>query len=401
MNSVYNRELNNKIIMRIEETLIVAFVLLTICVRMIDRTNTLLLINNTILAIAGAIGWFYIVINKSQTIMLFAGISAISWTIEIIMGRAWNYDVMNFLTSIFYMGIAYFIIIDKNAIKIMKTIYLVACVVVIFQITITGQSYRLIMIEGNSYNYISVIFLLLLGMVFITNSNLKNSQIILYSVLYFAICMLSYGRGGIVSGTVLMIGVLLVNMFQRKKRSQALIIVLLIIVIIAVAVFFGSAIGRLIVEENYFGKFDSYGFDSNGRFDIWKNYINDCFGSFYAFFLGGDRFNSLSIRGGELNLHNSFLQMYASYGLMFFIANIIILVNVIKRKVHEKNWFVLAFIITFVIRSLTDKIMYEWPCEIIYYYYIFEYLCLKSRKKAANNSADLDSIRIDYRKGDI
>lgn len=386
---------------KIEKIIIILFVLLALCIRLVVRTNVFLILTNAVLILAGTIGWIYIVMVKQQFIMFYAGISTICWVLEIFMKRAWNYDVMDFFSSLLYMGIAFFILTFQHNFNILRKIYIFASLLIIFRIAVVGESFILIMVGGNSYNYISIIFLFLLGMVLITNNNLKNSQIIAYYVLYFMICILSYGRGGIVSGTVLIAGVLFINVFQRKNKTQALFMFAFMLIIIVVIVVFGQTIGNAIIAENYFGKFNHYGFDSNGRLDIWSNYLKDCFSSIYAVVLGGDQFKNLSISNGELNLHNSYLQMYASYGLMYFLLNVFLMGKTIRKKINEKNWYMLIYLFAFMIRAFTDKMMFEWPCEIIYYYFIFDYLISKSSRKVVENKEVVNLHNMDGLRRDI
>ena len=93
-------------------------------------------------------------------------------------------------------------------------------------------------------------------------------------------------------------------------------------------------------------------------------------GNIGSFFIGGTP--SFLIDG---NIHNSFLQMYAIFGLLFFVTNVVIIIKMFIRDIKCKDFQSLIISVTFFVRCMTDRVLFRGYGEIAYFFIIFDYLC--------------------------
>jgi len=348
------------------------YVILNAIIRLVNNNRSLLLLCLASLIVAGVIGIIKSIIKLYAFIIGYIGVSIISWMLCYLTNDGWVYDLDKFIYSLMYMGMAAILLEHRGNTVKYKILYFAVSVYIAYNILIKKVSIRGFMLDGSTYNYISVICLFYLALLGIMKC--KNNEKITYLevIPFLVITFTAYGRGGIVAAVILLIGTIIISMHDNRKRWTNYIFVMALIVIFAV---FGHRIITYI-WSNYMGKFLTYGFDNNGRTEIWAGFLKNNLESVSSFLFGSNPMKVMV----DGNLHNSFLQLYAAFGLVFLLINLYLIIKATTFFIRSKDlWLVLIFVVVFT-RSLTDMVFFRGYCEIIYYYYIFKYL-VDSRKK--------------------
>lgn len=363
------------------------FLVFTGLYRFVSNSQMIWLICNLSLLAVGAIGMSHLLYDGNRNMILYLLFTGLCWSAEVLFRPEFQYSIVNMIQSALYMGMAYFIIQQKKRLRLVRLIYYFFCSFILYKILIKGVHYSSIMVNGTTYNYISVQFLLYMGLCYIIIDKKDKEGTLIIPLLYFLICILSYGRGGIVSGVVLVLGLIVINIWNNKDKRKSLLCYLVILGVIAVMVLlFNKRLLSLLTGSSYFRKFRNYGMDPNGRIEIWGEFLRACMTNIFTFFMGGSagsllNMRSMSVVGGDINLHNSFLQIYLNMGLLYFLLNFIILCKSFFWNIKRGNSGVVIMMLAFCARAFTDKIMFEGLCEIVYYAFIFEYLNAVSFKR--------------------
>ena len=223
---------------------------------------------------------------------------------------------------------------------------------------------------ANSRNYISILLLSTMLLYYISCLDKKKSVSILPAIIYLFINMYATGRAGIIVAIFLLIGVLFYKYISvRRKNVKILIGFLGIISIFALCVYILNLDNAIILRliNTKFSAFAQRGYDSNGRFEIWSTFVNNNNKSIGDFLFGSDA----TLAMGDGNLHNSFLQCYASFGILGFVLVIALTIRAFFGGIHKKAFFWLILFGGFILRAVTDRVFFQGYCEVYLYYFLF------------------------------
>ena len=318
--------------------------------------------------IAGAILSLMLdLIRKNKTEWLFYFVFAIlSWFIVYMARSDWQYTFNQFMSTGCYMLIGLNFAKSKHNVSVYNWLLYIVLGVLLARIVIFGESFREI-INFSSYNFISVLALFYL-VIAVKVQGKNNVKISFKEVaLFVLVTLFSYGRAGIISGVIFAVLALLLIIAQMKNIPLKIFLV-----VAGVVVFLSGAqkLWEMILDTGLLDKFVRLSFDTNGRSEIWSRYLNTCFENIGSFFIGGTP--SFLIDG---NIHNSFLQMYAIFGLPFFVTNVVIIIKMFIRDIKCKDFQSLIISVTFFVRCMTDRVLFRGYGEIAYFFIIFDYLC--------------------------
>ncbi len=325
---------------------------------------------------------FFSYSKKNYLCFLYILLFVVSWLIELIFRPEWQYSFDYFVYSVSYMLVAMFLVQWSQKIFALRILFLFVMVSIIVKLLIFNTPIREFMLDESSYNFISVLALLYFGLYCLTLIKNNKPLSLKEGFLFLVVCCLAYGRGGIISAVCFMSLLVLVKFYKSRisVNKKILIVCLLIFSII----FFHSLLLNSLSDYEVFGKFKKMGMESNGRADIWLQFINNSFESFKDFILGS---NPLMVFN-DGNLHNSYLQMYANFGLVFFIANVFITICILiyySRKRSRNIWLLILFV-TFITRALLDRVCFRGHCEILYFYFIFNFFIdISTKNKIVDN----------------
>ena len=222
-----------------------------------------------------------------------------------------------------------------------------------------------------SRNNVSIYLILFISFYYI--SAFQNSKKISFwpSLLSVIISAWSSSRGGVISTSILFI-LTFFNYNTYKKKSSYVAICFLIIFALQ-SIFFQELFYMNIVER--FNQDHSSGIT---RLDIISQYVRLSSMSFYDS-LFGSNLNSIPyiylLKG---NPHNSFVNLHAVFGLLYFLIVIYILLLTIVYYFKSKSILFLV-LIAIVLRSLTDIPLFGGIYDIIFLYTVFYYFERKQR----------------------
>lgn len=380
----------NSVLNAVEFLLVCSFLFFTAFVRFVSNTPLTLLMCNISLVASGLCGIFLIIYDDSIAHVIYMFFLLFCWLMEMLLRREWGYSISFMMSTLSYLGIAYYLVRRKHNTDIIRGLYYLYIIYLLYRIVVLKVHHSIIMVDKTSHNYVSVTLMIFIGLIMLLDD--KNNKIPrnIDIASYFVVCVLAYGRGGIVASALLLIGTFMLKMFDNKNIKEFLI--KFIILSIAVACL-GTTVISVVVDSGYFEKFQYAGIQSGERNNIWKLFFDTCTTSFHDFMLGGNPgIINIANKNHEGNLHNSFLQMYATMGFIFFIVNMILLISALISDFKRKKFWILLIMMTFLIRAFTDKMMFRGFCEVLYYYYLFDYMIRSSgsRKLKIQSGNEID-----------
>ena len=143
---------------------------------------------------------------------------------------------------------------------------------IIYFVQNSGNMWYFLEAGGNSRNYISVILFILTSFIFMSYGYRKGRNKYLYvvSIVDLILCILSVGRGGIISGFLLLF--LMIYVWLKKSNLKQTLFRIIVVLLLAIVVY-------LYVVSNGFtdiilGGFATNGTDTPRTMEIWLPYIN-------------------------------------------------------------------------------------------------------------------------------
>ncbi len=224
----------------------------------------------------------------------------------------------------------------------------------------------------HSQNHVSILILALLCFYYLGNYSKKpNSIYILPSLLALLVSILALGRSGIITSSVIILGIVVLNLFRKSYYDfTKLVPIIFLFVILTLA---NNSDYKYII----FNRFYSENIISEGR-DFVISYWLQEMSHLKSFFFGVD----LSYLKNSYNLssHNSYISTHSKFGI-FSLLLIIQYVLTIK-KLLITNHFLLLLLIAVSIRSITDNILFAntFLFGAIFYSIYFMSLRIHSRE---------------------
>ena len=348
------------------------FIFLTSYIFLFRYDHTMFIIRYLFLISGAALGYLKcIFIDKPRRIAipLFALCIVILWGIAFLGQKGYkNYPASDMLYTFCYIGISYFILEGKHSRAITLCLFAFTAVVVLLRLFSDIDSNEILF--ANSRNYISILLLLSLLLYYI-NCHDNNKPILVTPVLlFFFISIHATGRGGIIVSGFLTVSLLVYKFIhiKNKKFKILLAFVLLIVLIIILFLLLGAELPINDLLENSFSRFYLMGTSDTGRFDIWRKFFRNNALDVNRFLFGSDT----QVTGWyEGNLHNSFFQSYASFGLLGFAIIVISIVLAGINGLKRKDYLWLALFISLLLRAFTDRVFFQGYCEPYLYYFVF------------------------------
>lgn len=338
------------------------FLISIICARILFHSNLALTIAIVCLAIVGLLGLYKIIEDKNKYCIAYVIFMLIMWGVVAFFKNGHQYyQAKDIINTLFFIGVSYLLLTtQKNYIPYRILYYFVSCFFLI-EIVVLKKPIIGLLADGNTYNYIScyvIVFFVIYALVLLKAGKKPG---IIDSVLLVGVVMVSFGRGGIISGVFYALGFAMLKLYEKRSKPYTYVFIMSIV---SVGTLFFHRLVSMVLSDERLAKFAQNGLDSSGRDYLWKTFLSRSGESVYSFFLGAD---PEQIRP-DGNLHNSFLQMWASLGFVFFIVSVLLILICIVKCVQNREWYFLLLLGTFFLRAFTDKMMYRWYGEIIMYY---------------------------------
>lgn len=234
-----------------------------------------------------------------------------------------------------------------------------------------------------SNNYVSVMLLTATSVYYARREYYKKPVSVLPAFACCFPCLFATGRGGIIAAFALLFFIVFYHIFLRKdwKRSREYILTCLgLVLLIALLIPFIPLIAHNASVEGALSRFSTLGMYGTGRMGIWGEYIEHMLSSFKKTLFGVNYSELKQMIRYKNNLHNSFLNLHASYGLVFVLFVIGQIYKNCLLCIKEKKWVYISVMTVFFFRALTDKFfagaLVGTPAFLFLLFY-----CTKGRKK--------------------
>lgn len=207
---------------------------------------------------------------------------------------------------------------------------------------------------------------------------------VLPAVMTLFLSVMSYGRSGIISSFVLFIGILLLNFYEKNKKSGFYIVMSFLAVLLLFLVSNLGGLGNTVNNvSHYFDYFRTVGLsDKYGRELIWRNYFSQM--DLTRLFFGVNPGIDSSVTRWNNNYHNSFVYLHAMFGMVGIIFIFLQLWSMVRLL--NLNNLLLLIIITVSLRSFSDTGMFLSQYDFILYY-IIGYAMLYSGRFGGNRES--------------
>ena len=346
--------------------------------------------------VLGFLGMSYALLKKGITSLNAKIVSFwIAYTIMGLLSHFWNrnLDMPELLWPFFFLGIATLILnfnIPDNIVRISFYIFAVAAIkfIVVSGVNIYDLD------TSESRNYSSAYMLSLFSLYLIARfQNGKKDVPWIESITTWFVCVISLGRGGIVSSTLMIVLFMFyqvrnISSFHIKSKNIALVIAVLFISVL----FWSERIEAIYgVANNYIGRsmdfFEQRGMNSDSRNTIWGDYLMQVFSTPVSIVLSPTIGGTRALNTFSWNLHNSFLMLYARYStFIFFIVFFLIIKGFTYLYFVRKNKLLSYTMIAILLRCCTDVVAFNGVLDITIYYFMFLPFCANRRIPKLKNT---------------
>ncbi|WCG37234.1 hypothetical protein PML80_06810 [Aerococcus urinaeequi] len=273
----------------------------------------------------------------------------------------------NLQFSFIALGLANFEL-DKSTTKLFYNLH----VIIFLFFMITGSDPNTIFAES-SRNTISVIMLIQTALLYFSKYKIDKNISIIPAVITLAISLWGVGRSGILSAFVLLLFILLSKNLRSlyKTKFKVYRIIPIIAVIIAIFTFlmtnYADDIGYYITYG--LERFEQLGFEEDIRGAVIKEFFENI-DSMKSLVLGPDLKEVFLINLTNNNLHNSYLRLYAYYGLLGIILFSSKVILSTKNYLKIKNHVYLGLLLAILLRISTDSVAFPGHLDPIIYFLI-------------------------------
>ena len=252
-------------------------------------------------------------------------------------------------------GMAIFISNTKIDTKMLRITLTLSNLILLIEMYLNGFR-DISFFKGASYNYISIYSLLpIITYYFFAEKN--NEDIKVWpSILGAIICILGYGRGGILTSFFILFGVVTrVLLFNGEKVTVKKIFIVGSLLLCMICFLISYEQIQSIV---YFEKLFKYGLNSRGRGEIWAGYIRETMNNFEFLLFGTDTKRVYELNRYNGNVHNAFINVHVYNGITIFIWYVISIIAVLRKLVINKKLISLTAFFALLIRSFTDNFLW-------------------------------------------
>ena len=226
-----------------------------------------------------------------------------------------------------------------------------------------------------SRNVVSWLLIVYSAIIYIVSDKARLKIPVLPAVMTVIFSVMSYGRSGIISSFILLMGILLLTFRENRKNSKFYILLTFLGILSMFFLSNGGDIGNTIYDiSHYFHRLETQGLsDSAGREYIWNTYINQM--DMTRFLFGTNAKYDSSVITFDYNYHNSFMNFHASFGIVSIIFMFLMLWAMVK--LFNRNNLLLLILITVILRSFTDDLVFvSQPYDfIVYYITMYAFIC--------------------------
>lgn len=268
-----------------------------------------------------------------------------------------NTSVSDIVFLVFFAGIYQLLVDDELDERFILAAIYMDCLLVAFAIIKTGFG-RPIFGELSN-NFVSVLLFLPTIVYYIRKEYDHGKISILPALAVTLTCFLAIGRAGIITSAVLLLFIVSYATFSDKNwdnaRKQALFrvgVICTAFVLLGVFLLFLDKLLTITV----FARFSRYGMYGTGRMAIWEEYITTMAKDVKSILLGVEYSQLPLMVRYRNNLHNSYLNLHADYGIAVLFYTIYMFVSNCFRCIRAGKWIYLSVMTVLFVRACTDKL---------------------------------------------
>lgn len=278
-----------------------------------------------------------------------------------------NMDYIELIWPVAFIGVSLIILYFPIDHKVFSTMYILVSTT-IFLIILFSDGINQVSLTS-SRNTISITLLLYFSLYVISADKSNQKVNISYIVIGLIISVLSIGRSGILTFSILLILFLLFDYKNGKYIKKNFFKVFMSASIIFVFLFF------IYNSFGYYFQDTITNFKNNGlesvRTLIWSDYIQLLQQNSKFIFLGAPIEGTYLLDIFNENLHNSFLMLHAKYGLLMLLCVIGLTLYSLLYYLFEKKIALILIFIAILFRMQFDYTNFNAPLDVIFYYLIF------------------------------
>lgn len=299
---------------------------------------------------------------KFNKIYLLALFFIISISLFYVYIGNYKYSRLIYSVSMFISSCIVAIFISKSSylmrriIIVLQCLFLLFCFFVLFLSFINGVEFYTYIESfsvGFSYNYISGYLILLFSLycAFFARNENRIPYGRLQSIIVFLLCVLLYGRSGILLSGLLLVTVFFYNAKAVERIFYSLVFSVLILVVFVFHEIFYDLISQTKFSEGV----------SSPRFGMLQEYFSLL--NLKTLLFGVDLFDMKTIAPYDYNPHNSFLYFHATFGIFGFVLFFFMFMKVITVN----NWGFTVFLLFFCFRGFFDVIIFPGILDFLFF----------------------------------
>lgn len=243
-----------------------------------------------------------------------------------------------------------------------KTLFLyltlVNAAIITYSFITRGNTARVFLKASN--NFVSVYLLIPAVMYYLFAARQKDKTSLFPAVIVWILSLYALGRGGIIASTALLLSIILFGnrdeTSENKKKRRIKVLLIVLIVIVAVTSLFFTRWVSFLGNFELLQRFSNYELNDTGRFVLWEDYKNHCITK-KSNILWGVRIQELiAYYKFNGNLHNSYIQLHAYYGIIGFALIAYALIKNVRDALSTKDWMYVCLLGVYFIRGFTDRV---------------------------------------------
>ena len=355
---------------RIAELCIYSFLILTIILFLYSYSHILFLVRMAIMILGALSSALFVCFKRkgfhlpwllSFSLLLFWVMSAIGQEHE-------NLTPTNLLYTMCYIWLAVVVLRNEYSHKASIAIMAFGLLTIIARI-LRGVSFNSILL-ANSSNYVSILLITLILFYYISCHDKQKRPWLIPAYLLFFVSIYATGRGGILCSGFLSVAMTFYRLQTIKNKNIKRVLWVWIVMVVFITIMYLSDAGKDIMEKflmKVFSRFYKKGTLDESRSKIWSTFFSNNMRSARDFFLGSDT----QLIRSDGNLHNSFLQAYASFGFGGFLLIVFLTVRSFLKGIRYKDYLWLILYFALILRAFTDRVFFQGYAEFLFFYFLF------------------------------
>lgn len=267
-----------------------------------------------------------------------------------------NSQILNLLYMVFSIYVAIILANPKVNYNIFYYSAIITALIIIVKIARNGINSSIF--PESSVNYISVFLMLSICLYYARADLYEKEYSLVPALISFALTIIAGGRGGFLALSVLVIPLILIKFFSKKRSGIEKVLLAFFLLFVVVVVGYPLILRivnntDIILVNNFQNKAS---LTNSYRYYCWLEYLERCRNTWKEL-LFGVKISTLkwaNILNG--NLHNSYLTIHAYYGIFGVLFVIIQTVRTMLFLLKAKKWVYLFSLLSFEIRAFTDHL---------------------------------------------